>query len=134
MIVSIRRGTPSFLIIAVAAEASGGETIAPSRNATGHGTPGASMCSAVATRTVVKRTRPNASRKIARRSLLKSLHDVKYAPEKRIGGRKSVKTTAGSRVSGGKRGTRLNAKLPRTRKISVGKAIRRAQGTAIVVK
>src|SRR6266545_2189862 len=101
MIVSILRGTPSFRIMAVAAEASDGDTIAPSRNAAGHGTPSPSRRRLTATRVVVKSTRPKASRKIARRSFLKSLQDVKKAASKRMGGRNSLKTTVESKVSEG---------------------------------
>src|SRR5262249_54961845 len=53
---------------------------------------------------------------------------------KRTGGKKTEKMTAGSRINGGKPGNRLKARLPATRKISVGSPMRRAQGTAIVVK
>jgi hypothetical protein len=83
---------------------------------------------------VVKRTKPNASKKIGRRFCLKSLHDVKYAAENRIGGRKRVKTTAGSRIRGGRPGSKLRARLPSTRRISVGRPVRLAQGTAIDVR
>src|SRR2546428_10639968 len=133
MTVSIRRGTPSFLMIAVAAEASDGETIAPSRNATGHETPSPSACAATATRPVVKRTRPKARRNIEHRLFLKSAQDVKNAASKRIGGRKSLKATVGSRISRGKPGSRLKARLPSTSRISIGMQVRRAQGTVIVV-
>ena len=65
---------------------------------------------------------------------MKSLHDVKNAPAKRTGGRNTVNTMAGSSMSGGKPGKRLSARLPATRKISVGIRMRRAHGTDIVVR
>ena len=77
MMVTSRRGNPSFLTMAVAAEASGGETIAPRRNAAGHDTPKPKLRTAMATSVVVKRTRPNERRKIGLRFLLKSLQEVK---------------------------------------------------------
>src|SRR3989442_4808779 len=82
MTVSIRRGTPSFLMIAVAAEASGGETIAPSRNATGHETPSPSARTATATRPVVKRIRPKARRNIESRLFLSTILEVAPRREK----------------------------------------------------
>ena len=77
MMVTRRRGTPSFLMTAAAADASGGETIAPSRNAAGHEMPRPKARTVTATSVVVNRTRPNASRKMGRRFRLKSLHEVK---------------------------------------------------------
>ena len=40
----------------------------------------------------------------------------------------------GSKISGGRPGSRLSARLPSTSRISVGRPVRLAQGTAIVVR
>ena len=75
----MRRGTPSRWTIAVAATASGGETIAPSaKAAAAHGSP-MSQWAAAATRAVVNSTSPTASREIGRRLLLKSRQLVSRA-------------------------------------------------------
>ena len=66
-IVTICRGRRTRCAIAVAATASGGETIAPRTRATGHGTPGTSAWTAAATAVVVAMTRPTARSVIERR-------------------------------------------------------------------
>src|SRR6187402_3244090 len=120
MTVISRRGTPSFRTIEVAADASGGETMAPRRKAIGQVMPIFSARKVIATASVVKRTRPTASSSIGRRLDLKSRHEVEYAAEKRIGGRKRAKTISGFRERGGSPGTRLRTRLPTTRTTSVG--------------
>ena len=76
-IVTIRRGTPSRWNTALDATASGGETIAPSVSATAQAMSGTSSLATAPTRNVVNRTRPTASRRIARRFLRRSRIDVK---------------------------------------------------------
>ena len=57
----MRRGTLRRCVTAVAATASGGDTIAPSTNATGQPIPGITACATQATAVVVTTTRPIAS-------------------------------------------------------------------------
>ena len=63
----MRRGTLRRCVTAVAATASGGDTIAPSTNATGQLIPGITACATQATAVVVTTTRPTASNVIGRR-------------------------------------------------------------------
>src|SRR5688500_12522093 len=56
----MRVGTPSRRAIASGATTSGGETMAPSTNATAHGSP-ISQCAAAATTNVANTTQPTAS-------------------------------------------------------------------------
>ena len=79
MIAAMRRGTGMRSKIASAATASGGETIAPSVNASGHPKPGITACTATATTTVVKTTRPKASSEIGRQLRLSSIQSVAQA-------------------------------------------------------
>ena len=68
--VKIRLGTESRRAIAMGATASGGETTAPSTNATAHGQC-SSQCVAAATAVAVNSTQPTASSMMARRFFLK---------------------------------------------------------------
>ena len=77
--VTIRRGTFMRDMIAVAATASGGETMAPNANATAQGSSGTSHLSVAATATVVAMTRPTARSEIEPRFARKSRQDVKSA-------------------------------------------------------
>ena len=77
-IVTIRRGRRTRRAIAVAATASGGETMAPRTRAAGHGTPGTRATTTAATAAVVATTRPTARSVIEKRFARKSRHDVKY--------------------------------------------------------
>jgi len=61
-------------MIAVAATASGGDTIAPRAKAAAHGSAGTMECAIQATASVVARTNPMASRSIGRRFRSKSRH------------------------------------------------------------
>src|SRR5215831_5525671 len=97
--VTIRRGTFRRCVIAVAATASGGDTIAPSTNATGQDIPGKIACAAQATHVVVTITRPTASNAIGRRLAAKSRHDVNHAAENSSGGRKISSTVCGANVT-----------------------------------
>ena len=62
----MRRGSCIRRTIDSGATASGGETIAPSTNPTGHGRP-SSQCADAATATVVNTTQPTASNEMGRR-------------------------------------------------------------------
>ena len=75
----MRWGTPSRRMIAVAATASGGETIAPSAKAAAQGSAGTMECAIQATASVVASTSPIASRNIGRRFRRKSRHEVNKA-------------------------------------------------------
>jgi hypothetical protein len=74
-----RRGTGRRCVTAVAATASGGETIAPSTNAAAHGRSGTIQCATAATAQVVNSTSPMASSEIGRRLALKSRQLVSSA-------------------------------------------------------
>ena len=91
-----RRGTGSLDTIAVAATASGGETIAPSATATAHGMPGKRWRATMATTTVVTITSPIASVPILSMFRLNSRSDVNIAADHKMGGRKTKKTRFGS--------------------------------------
>ncbi|MBV6476711.1 MAG: hypothetical protein MOGDAGHF_02310 [Rhodocyclaceae bacterium] len=75
----MRRGMFRRDRMAVAATASGGETMAPKAKAAAHGMPGTSHFSVAPTASVVASTRPMASRPIGRMLALKSLHEVSSA-------------------------------------------------------
>ena len=74
--VATRPGTPSRPMIAVVATASGGETMAPRTNASGHPSPGTTQCAAAATAAVVASTRPTANSEMGRVLNAKSRHEV----------------------------------------------------------
>ena len=63
--------------MAVAATASGGDTMAPRTNAAGQPRPGTIACAAAATPAVVARTSPTARSVMGRRFAWKSRSDVK---------------------------------------------------------
>src|SRR5256885_620405 len=75
----MRRGMLSRERIAVAATASGGDTIAPKTKAAAQGTSGISALSAARTTSVVASTRPMASSEMVRRFALKPRHEVSSA-------------------------------------------------------
>ena len=75
--VTMRRGIFRRRVISVAATASGGETTAPSTNATDQVMPGTTACATSATPDMLAMTRPTASKPIARRLAAKSRHEVK---------------------------------------------------------
>ena len=102
---------------AVAATASGGDTIAPSTNATGQLMPGTTAWATQATAVVVTTTRPTASSAIGRRLAAKSRHDVNHAAANRIGGRNSSSTSSGSMSTCGRPGTSASASPPSTSRI-----------------
>src|SRR5262245_28554295 len=93
--VTMRRGTFKRWVTAVAATASGGDTIAPSTNATGQLIPGITACATHATAVVVTTTRPIASSAIGRVLAAKSRHDVNQAAANSSGGRNSSSTSSG---------------------------------------
>src|ERR1044071_7245621 len=70
----MRRGMLSFDRIAVAATASGGDTMAPNASATAQGISGTRNLTVAAITSMVTITRPIASRPIGRRFALKSPH------------------------------------------------------------
>src|SRR2546425_2780310 len=70
---------PSRRAMAVAATASGGETMAPRASATGQLMPGTRTRATAATAAVVAKTSPTARSVIGRRLARKSRSDVKYA-------------------------------------------------------
>ena len=100
-----RRGRLSRRAIDVAAMASGGDTMAPSVIATGHPICGATAITTAATASVVVKTRPTARRVIGRTLRHSSRGDRKKAAEKRIGGRKTARTSSGSSSTRGTPGT-----------------------------
>ena len=79
MIVTIRRGIFRLRITAVAATASDGETMAPSRKATAQGVPGIRSFTTTATAAAVNRTRLTARIAIGRQLARKSRQEVKIA-------------------------------------------------------
>ena len=74
-------------LIAVAAIASGGETIAPSAKAAAQGSPGRIVCAIHAIAKVVTSTRPIAAMSMGRRFRRKSRHEVNNAAGYRSAGR-----------------------------------------------
>ena len=113
----MRRGTLRRCVTAVAATASGGETIAPSTNATGQLMPGMTACAIQATAVVVTTTRPIASNAIGRRLAAKSRHDVNQAAANSSGGRNSSSTSSGSIFTAGSPGTNASPSPPSTSRI-----------------
>ncbi len=94
--ITSRRGRFRRRAIDVAAIASGGETMAPSASAIGQPSSGTRAIATTATAIVVVITSPTASRRIGRMLRHRSRTERKNAPEKRIGGRKTVSTVSGS--------------------------------------
>src|SRR5579875_683078 len=95
--VTMRRGMRSFSVTAVAATASGGETMAPSARATGQVKPGITATAMAAMPTVVNITQPVARKAMGRRLLRKSFQEVVQAAAYKSGGRMRVKRTSGLR-------------------------------------
>ena len=113
-IVTRRRGMPSRRAMAVAATASGGETMAPSMMAAAQLSPGNSQCAMAATAAVVAKTSPTASMEIGRRLARNSRRDVKYAAAHRIGGRKTRKIRSEFKRTVGKPGIKARTRPPMT--------------------
>src|SRR5207247_5781503 len=101
----IRRGTARRWAIAVAATASGGETIAPSATASGHVMPGTRAIAAAATTPALAATRPTARDAMFFRLVLKSRIGVRNALTYRSGGSTTRKTISGSSSNRGIPGT-----------------------------
>src|SRR6266850_5688900 len=101
----IRRGTARRWAIAVAATASGGETIAPSATASGHVMPGTSTIATAAITPVLTATRPTARNAMFFRFVLKSRIGVRNALTYRSGGSTTRKTICGSSSNRGIPGT-----------------------------
>jgi hypothetical protein len=118
--VIILRGAFNLLVIATAAEASGGEMIAPNKKQIAHGMAGISHLAVMATIQIVKSTNPIANKLIERILALKSRNEVKKAAEKRIGGKNKLNTKSGCNFISGKPGTKLIIKLPNNNTISTG--------------
>jgi hypothetical protein len=76
--VTMRRGRRICSAIAVAATASGGETMAPKAKATAQGIAGTTERSAIPTTNVVNSTSPKASRKMGRQLALNSCQEVNH--------------------------------------------------------
>src|SRR5207253_1625219 len=102
---TIRRGTARRWAIAVAATASGGETIAPSATASGHVMPGTRAIAAAATTPALTATRPTARAAMFLRFVLKSRIGVRNALTYRSGGSTTRKTICGSSSNRGIPGT-----------------------------
>src|SRR5438046_1231070 len=102
---TIRRGTARRWAIAVAATASGGETIAPSATASGHVMPGTRAIAAAATTPALAATRPTARDAMFFRLVLKSRIGVRNALTYRSGGSTTRKTISGSSSNRGIPGT-----------------------------
>src|SRR4051812_35013610 len=100
-----RRGTGNRDTIAVAATASGGETIAPKATAAAQGIPGKRTRATIATAAVVTSTRPTASAPMGPELRLNSRTDVNIAAAQSTGGRNTKKTRSGSRSGTGMPGT-----------------------------
>ncbi|CAJ4251949.1 Uncharacterised protein [Burkholderia pseudomallei] len=99
-----RRGSATRSSTAFAATASGGDTIAPSAKHAAHGSPGATRCTATPTASVVNATAPIASIMMPPTLRLNSSHTEKYAPSINSGGRNTISTRSGSRLTGGSPG------------------------------
>src|ERR1700756_3693997 len=91
-------GTFSCCNTLVAAIASGGEIIAPSRKPRGKEKPGITACAVKATAVAVNITKPNASIKMGRRNFQKSFQEVFQAAAYNKGGRKIINTRSGCKV------------------------------------
>ncbi len=100
-----RRGSATRSSTALAATASGGETIAPSVKQAAHGSAGTAQCTATPTASVVNTTAPIASSMMPPRLRLNSSQTEKYAPSTSSGGRNTISTRSGSRLTGGRPGT-----------------------------
>src|SRR5437867_5522442 len=121
--VTIRRGNRSRLLIAVAATASGGETIAPSANAAAHGNP-PNACATTPIASVVTRTNPIASHRMGVRFARKSRHDVNSAAGYSNGGNTNSNTISGLSFNDGGPGRNPSARPATTSKTGYGNAMR----------
>jgi len=108
------------LVMEVAATASGGETMAPIRKATGQLKPGMSTCAATATSNIVNRTSPTAALVIELIFALKPCQLVYQAAAYSSGGKKITKTISGSSDITGRPGIRLIAIPDKTNAIGKG--------------
>jgi hypothetical protein len=120
MTVIILRGAFNLLVIVTAADASGGEIIAPNKKQIAQGIEGINHLAVIATIQTVKSTNPTAKRLIERIFALKSRNDVKNAAEKRIGGKNKLNTRSGCNLISGKPGIKLIIKLQNNSTISTG--------------
>ena len=117
---------------AVAATASGGETIAPSANATAHGACGTSHLNATPTASVVVATKPMANSRIGRRNRRKSRHDVARAAGYSTAGSTMASTNCGSSPSPGQPYTNPTPIPARTSTIGYGTSMRFATQPAAI--
>src|ERR1700737_4714115 len=108
------RGTANRANVAIAATASGGDTIAPSTNAAGHPSPGTSRSATNATATVLSTTSPIALPRIGRRLARNNVQSVDQPPLKSSGGKIERKIQSGAIVTRGKPGTNASAVPART--------------------
>src|SRR5687768_1872564 len=113
--VVMRRGTRRRSVMAVAATASGGETMAPRTKAAARGRPGTRAVATRATAAVVKRTRPTARRVMGRRLARKCRQVVMKRAEERRGGREDGEGESGGRRE--RRGREEMPRQPRTRRM-----------------
>ena len=107
--------------MAVADTASGGETMAPSKNAKGQEISSISQCAATATATVVKSTRPTAASVMGRIVCLNSDQLVYHAAWYKSGGKNIIKTTSGFKATTGSPGIILMITPQSTSTIGTGK-------------
>ena len=97
----MRGGSRTRASTALAATASGGDTMAPSAKHAAHGRDGTAQCADDADQAVVNATAPIASCRMMRRLARKSRHTVKNALASSSGGRNSTMARSGSsRISG----------------------------------
>jgi hypothetical protein len=101
-------------MIVAPASGSVGDTIAPSANAAAHGISGIRACATTATAIIVISTNPTALSVVPRRLARMSPRLAKNAAPYRRGGRKSTRTTSGSRLTSGMPGMNPNAAPPMT--------------------
>ena len=112
----MRRGTPRRWATVVAAMASVGETIAPSRNAAAHGRGVTAWITAPTTNVVIK-TRPIARNVIGLMFARKSRQVVNIAETYNSGGKNNRNTSSGSSFTCGSPGTNPSARPPMTSRI-----------------
>src|SRR5664279_6438569 len=106
----IRGGICNFFVIEVAATASVGETMAPSKNPSGQLIPGINACATIPIITVVKKTRPKAANNIGRLFARKWYQLVFQDASYKSGGKKIRKIISGCSSIAGKPGTWLISK------------------------
>ena len=130
----IRRGNRNRRSTAVAATASGGETMAPSAKQTAQGAPGTSHLSASPTASVVVATRPIASSRIGRSFARKSRHDVSIAAGYSTAGRTIASTRSGSTSSAGQSNAKPRPMPASTSTIGYGTWMRFASQPAAIAQ